>query len=301
MTTLTRLFRPICRWLPPVLAYRLYYRLIVAVEGTAEPFHDAQAWVGKAVISSTMADVVDAHFAYHGCSEFLGVSLCRLLVAPGQTVFEIGANLGTETLNLAAIVGSDGLIVALEPARKVARVLTERARDNRLTQVRVVQEAVSDVVGHVSLSAGETNNSGMAFVAPLADPSAETVMTTTIDELARVHGPPQLIWMDIEGLELRALRGALQVLRTVRPYIYTEVDRGHLARAGDSLRAFFELVADLDYVAIDPRGWRLEPVDVVLDSQEYYHVNWLLIPRERSAVLNKIRLRYALARVLPRW
>jgi FkbM family methyltransferase len=216
-------------------------------------------------------------------------------------VFEIGANLGTETLNLAAIVGSGGLVVALEPAREIARVLAQRVQDNRLTQALVLQKAVSDEVGVVTLCAGQKNNSGMAFVAPLADPAAETVMTTTIDELARVHGPPHLIWMDIEGLELRALRGAAGVLRHARPYIYTEVHRGHLARAGDSLRAFCELVADLNYAAIDPRGWRLEPVDVDVDSREYYHVNWLLIPRERRAALDQIRLRYALARLLPRW
>jgi FkbM family methyltransferase len=301
MTPSQRWLRPLCRHLPPSLAYRLYYKFMDGVQGSTDRFEDARAMIGSARLSSSMEDVVDLLFAYHGCSEWLGTTLCRLLTRPGQTIFEIGANLGTDTMNLAGIVGPTGRVVSAEPSAACFRKLSERVEKNRLAQVKLVQKAIAEAPARFALEPGAWANSGTAY---LGDPTprrgSEAVEATTISALADAHGAPQFIWMDIEGFELRALRGGSSVLRAARPFVYTEVDRGHLERAGDSLDAFEKFVDQHDYQAVDPTSWRLPLLSNGHAAPGYYHANWLLVPRERLAVLKAIRPRFLAARLLPR-
>ena len=296
-----RWLRPLCRHLPPSLAYRLYYRYVAGLEGSPDRFENARAMFGDARLSSSMEDVVDLLFAYHGCSEFLGVTLCKLLAKPGQTIFEIGANIGTDTMNMAALVGPTGRVVAVEPGAACAAKLRARVEGNHLSQVTVVQQAAAEAPGRFSLQPGLGQNSGMAFLSPVSsDTDRETIETTTIDVLAGTHGAPQFIWMDIEGFELRALRGGTEVLRSARPFIYTEVDRGHLERAGDSLEAFESFVDERGYRAVDPTSWQLPPFPSHHAPPGYYHANWLLVPREKLESVRAVRFKYLAARLLPR-
>ena len=290
-----------CRHLPPSLAYRLYYKFVAGAEGSEERFENARAMVGDARLSSSMEDVVDLLFAYHGCSEWLGMTLCRLLTRPGQVIFEIGANLGTDTMNLAGVVGPSGRVVSAEPSVACCRKLRERVEQNRLSQVTVVQKAVAETAGRFALEPGHRANSGTAYLGALeSSTDREAVEATTISALADAHGDPQFIWMDIEGFELRALRGGSSVLRTARPFVYTEVDRGHLERAGDSLPAFEAFVKSHDYQPVDPTSWRLPLVADADAGPGYFHANWLLVPREKLDALAPIRLKYLAARLLPR-
>jgi FkbM family methyltransferase len=301
MTRSQRWLRPLCRHLPPSLAYRLYYRYVAGLEGSPERFENARAMFGDARLSSSMEDVVDLLFAYHGCSEFLGVTLCHLLTKPGQTIFEIGANLGTDTMNMAALVGPAGRVVAVEPGGACVAKLRARVEGNRLSQVTVVQKAAAESPGRFSLQPGLEQNSGMAFLSAVSsDADRETIETTTIEALAETHGSPHFIWMDIEGFELRALRGGSKVLRSARPFVYTEVDRGHLERAGDSLDAFEAFVEEHDYRAVDPTSWQLPSFRSHHAPPGYYHANWLLVPEEKMESVRAVRLKYLAARLLPR-
>jgi FkbM family methyltransferase len=299
MKQLHRLMMPVVRHLPPSLSYRIYYKYLHELHGSTDSFVNVRAMYGTARLSSTLADVVDTMFAFQGCSEFLGLTLCKLLAKPGQTIFEIGANIGTDTLNMAAIVGSSGRVISMEPGQRCFLKLKERVEANHLSQVTPVQKGVSDEAGSFVLQEGTDVNSGMAFLGAVApDAEGEVIETTTIAALAEGYGPPHFIWMDIEGFELKALRGGSSVLRTSRPFIYTEVDRGHLERAGDSLEAFETFVADHDYQAIDPTSWRLPAVGPAAPG--FYHANWLLVPKEKMDSLIPVRPRYLAARLLPR-
>jgi FkbM family methyltransferase len=296
-----RLLMPICRHLPPSIAYRIYYRYVYGIHGSPDRFENVRAMYGKARLSSSMADIVDAMFAFHGCSEWLGLTLCHFLTKPGETIFEIGANIGTDTLNMAAIVGSSGRVVSMEPGSACFLKLKERVEENRLSQVTVVQKAVSEEPGRFVLQAGTDVNSGMAYLGPAsASTEGETVETTTIAALSESFGRPNFIWMDIEGFELKALRGGSDILRSARPFIYTEVDRGHLERAGDSLEAFEKFVVDHGYQAVDPTSWRLPSLRMGHAPPGYYHANWLLVPNEKMDSLISVRPKFLAARLLPR-
>jgi hypothetical protein len=68
-----------------------------------------------------------------------------------------------------------------------------------------------------------------------ADEASVAVRAVTVDELAAAFGPPQVLFVDVEGYELHVLRGARATLESHRPDLFVEVHMGvGLERFGDA-------------------------------------------------------------------
>lgn len=114
-------------------------------------------------------------------------------------------------------------VVAVEPGPTVAKVLARTTPDN----VRVVQAAVADRVGHalLHLSGSGPGAEATASLRPSAGGCSVEVATTTIDELA--VDDVTMIKMDVEDGELDALHGARETLRRSRPVLLVELEYRH--------------------------------------------------------------------------
>lgn len=132
----------------------------------------------------------------------------------GETYWDIGAHAGCHTLHGARAVGPRGQVLAVEPDASVCRSLREQLALNALTNVTVVEAAVSDTAGSARLvvrAADETRSSALenvhnSYIRNLQGLRID-VPTTTLDELAERYPSPHLLKMDIEGSESAALRG----------------------------------------------------------------------------------------------
>lgn len=156
--------------------------------------------------------------------------LVERLVAPGDQVWDIGANIGRFAIP-AAVRAKPGRVLAVEPDPFLAglvRASVDRA-ENRDLQVEVVCCALSDRVGigqfaiaargrasNFLLAAGGLSNAGgirQRFACPLL----------TLDALLADATPPTLLKIDVEGAEEAVLAGGARLLREVRPRILVEV------------------------------------------------------------------------------
>lgn len=68
-------------------------------------------------------------------------------VKPGQTVIDVGANIGLYTLLLAKLVGADGRVLAFEPGPVSFGLLTVNVHLNRYRNVTLENRAVTDISG----------------------------------------------------------------------------------------------------------------------------------------------------------
>lgn len=157
----------------------------------------------------------------HGC--WLGSyerELQRLFVRSvraGQVVWDVGANVGFFTLLAAKVVGPTGRVVAIEPLPRNLQLLRRHLELNGIGQVAVFAQAVADAPGTALFDAGASPSTGHLDAA-----RGFAVEVTTIDALveSKAAPAPQVIKMDIEGAESRALAGARNTLARHRPLVW---------------------------------------------------------------------------------
>ena len=142
-------------------------------------------------------------------------TLIAARLRPGETFWDIGAHAGYHTLQGARMVGPHGQVLAVEPDPSVCRSLREQLALNQITNVTVVETAVSDTVGNARLVVREADDTRSSALESVHNPVIRNsrgaridVPMTTLDELAARYPAPHLLKMDIEGSEVAALRGA---------------------------------------------------------------------------------------------
>lgn len=179
-------------------------------------------------------------------------------VRPGAIVYDAGAHLGFFALALARVVGPQGRVVAFEPLPANVPRLRENVSLNPAlaANVVVVEAAVAEVSGRVTLDA-DASPTQARLGEPAPHPAGTyEVESVTLDEFvfARRQPAPQLVKMDVEGAEGRALAGARRLLREAKPLLLVEVHGEEAARAvWDELRAadyqVFSLERDREFRA----------------------------------------------------
>jgi FkbM family methyltransferase len=134
-------------------------------------------------------------------------------VRPGDTVVDVGANIGAITAYAASRVGPSGRVIALEPARDNLAVLRANVELNRLTNVRVIEAAAGRARetrqffqrGEISAVNSFYPESCYAEVT-----SVSNVEVVPLDDV--VEGEAALVKIDVEGAELDVLAGMPRLL-----------------------------------------------------------------------------------------
>jgi FkbM family methyltransferase len=157
----------------------------------------------------------------------------------GDTFFDGGANVGFFTLIGARLVGPGGRVVAIEPQPEAAARLRANVAANGFENVTIVEAAVADAAGTEAFHfSGEGILEWGALGAGSGGTPVIEVAVTTVDALvAEGLPPPSLVKLDVEGAELRALRGMRETIAARRPTIVCEI-HGTL----DETRAFLDEV-----------------------------------------------------------
>jgi FkbM family methyltransferase len=138
-------------------------------------------------------------------------------VTAGHVVFDVGAHAGFYTLLASALVGDSGRVIAFEPLPCNLRYLRKHLVLNHLTNVQVMEAAVSDVSGESFFEVGSSTTTGR-----LAPEGPFQVRTVSLDDLARQGAVPvpDVVKIDIEGGETRALAGARALLAEHHPTLF---------------------------------------------------------------------------------
>jgi FkbM family methyltransferase len=231
------------RWVLPELVYRPIRTRRVA--RTVERYetrivHHRYGGRDRAIV---IADPLAEGWYDHDWAEPAEIALlARHRLRRGATVFDLGAHQAIVALMLADHVGGDGRVVAVEAEPHNVAVARRNVELNRASNVRLVHAAVARAPGSVRFSPGLNGR-----VASQHRLGTVAVRAVSVDELAREHGSPDVLFIDIEGHELEALRGAPDTLAGT-PDLYVEVHTDHgLTDAGGSAEEVVELVAAAGY------------------------------------------------------
>jgi FkbM family methyltransferase len=148
--------------------------------------------------------------------------LCQV-AQPGQTVVEVGANIGSLTVPLAQRIGPAGRLLAFEPQRLVFQTLCANLALNSLTNASAYWGGLGDRAGPMTVPAPPPDRPANFGGIAMGGPDGETVPVQRLDDLALSEC--HLLKIDVEGMEAAVLRGAVETILRCRPVIYTENDR----------------------------------------------------------------------------
>jgi FkbM family methyltransferase len=140
--------------------------------------------------------------------------ILQRLVQPGDTVLDVGANIGYYTLIFARRVGAAGRVIAFEPDPDNFALLRRNIQCNGYQNVTLVNAALSNQNGTVKLYLCDENR-GDHRLYPSADRRrAIEVQALTADEFCQPFAERlTFVKMDVQGAEGRVLQGMTEVLR----------------------------------------------------------------------------------------
>lgn len=151
----------------------------------------------------------------------------QVMVSEGDTVIEVGANIGAHTVGLAKRVGRAGRVYAYEPQRQCHVLLQAQIALNGLDQVIAFAEGCGARAGtmwHEPLNYEKLGNFGSLSLVSKARDGYAPVPVRTLDH-AHGNEKVRLIKIDVEGMEAEVLAGARKLIRDQQPILYMENDR----------------------------------------------------------------------------
>jgi FkbM family methyltransferase len=214
---------------------------------------------------------IDLAIYLFGCFEYETVRAYRRLLKPGDTVLDIGANVGAHALPLARCVSPAGRVIAFEPTayayNKLQRNILLNPRLASMIQAEQIMLVDSDDTRvEPRLYSSWQIHDAAADTHPkhggrLMDTTGAQNMT--LDRYITEHKPGavSLIKMDVDGHECQVLRGARELLQRDKPILLMEIMPYGLDEAGASLDELLGILTTHGYKLYELDGRTGLPID----------------------------------------
>jgi FkbM family methyltransferase len=193
-----------------------------------------------------IAPIEIINFGFYEKDEY---SMIMRMVGENDVIFDIGANVGWYSINIAAAYPSS-TVFAFEPIPKTFDYLVRNIHLNGVHNVRAQNIGLSNQEGVLTFFYYPTG-SGNASSANLTDAvGVEEIKchVSTLDRFASVQAPRvDFIKCDVEGAELLVFQGGLDVLRRFRPIVFTEMLRKWSAKFDYHPNEIIELFLKMGY------------------------------------------------------
>lgn len=147
--------------------------------------------------------------------------ICNQIVRPGDTVLDIGANIGMVTLWLSELVGKSGKVHAFEPNPNLQKMLEEMLDRNEVANVCLHPVALGSECNSLELKIPRAN-AGAASLTRNRNLSKCDVIEVPVKTLSEIVAEEnikfiRLIKIDVEGFEAEVFKGGKEVLESIRP------------------------------------------------------------------------------------
>lgn len=196
---------------------------------------------------------------FHGVFEVRTAKLLRELLKPGDTVVDVGGNIGWFSLISAALVGPSGQVHAFEPLPANVKRFQANIGENGFKHITIHEMGAGDSEGQFeiySFDTGADDRHMLASLRPVMDGGKKIAcrVRRIDDELQGVQSC-KVMKLDIEGAEVMAIRGGSEFIRTRKPHIIVEFNADTLKAFNESPLTVFDAI-----MKIEP-GYRLYAVD----------------------------------------
>ena len=176
---------------------------------------------------------------------------------PGDSVVDLGANVGLLSLYMSRLVGPHGDVFSIEASKANAQTLIENVKANDLNNIIVINHAVTHQESQVYMTSptGQYNDA-LLVMRDEYTANSESTMGLPFDQLVQRWniGRVKLIKIDIEGAEMFFFKGSTEFFKHHRPILIFETLESYCNRFGHSSIDVLLFVKSL--------GYRLKQLDI---------------------------------------
>lgn len=184
----------------------------------------------------------------------------------GDTVIEVGANVGAHTLLIGNLIGGNGHIYAFEPTDFALRKLEKNISLNpSLNNITVRNELVTN--GEKNLpkldirSSWTIDGKNMPGYTNLRNPKSISIDEFLVEASLKNL---MLIKIDVDGYDYKVLQGAKSTIAQFLPIIFCELCEYVLNEQGDSIKDIHHLLSAMGYITYLEDGSKIDNVDSIL-------------------------------------
>lgn len=145
----------------------------------------------------------------------------RRYIQPGNVFYDVGGHAGYHTLYGALLVGRSGQVFCFEPNPQNFASIESKVRINPELPITCLPLALGDFCGTAKLFIHPTGDASMGSV---SDHGQFDINVSTIDSLvdAKKIAPPNVMKIDVEGLEPAVIAGAAATIAAHHPVIIVD-------------------------------------------------------------------------------
>jgi FkbM family methyltransferase len=164
------------------------------------------------------------------------IKMFKSLISKDTLFMDVGANVG---LFSSIAISRGAKVLAFEPHPHIRNILKENLSGNN---IEIYEYAASDKEEEVKLFISKEPGSHSL---KLEGGKYILVKSLMIDSL--ISKKVNLVKIDVEGAELKAIKGMRKILENHKPDLIIEVDEEHLGRFGESLDSLKTLLGVYGY------------------------------------------------------
>ncbi|MBL8820278.1 MAG: FkbM family methyltransferase [Planctomyces sp.] len=216
-----------------------------------------QAKTNGGDVAGRLDDLVGRAAFYFGDLDPKISWICSQVIQQGDTVLDVGANIGIVSILMSKLVGPSGTVHSFEPQPSLQECLNYAMERNQRSNLKVHPFALGAESGELTLRVPQGNAGKASFIHDRMRSDAQSiqVQVKTLDEFLIDHriDKVRMIKIDVEGFEAEVIKGGLKFLEATSPDII-----------------LFELNDDCPY---DPE------IDSILTMLERLRFTFLQIPK----------------------
>lgn len=237
------------------------------------------------LIDPSVDEGVELSLFQTGTYERGTIQLLHDFLQPGDTFLDVGANIGLMSCIASKIVGSSGLVYAVEANTKTLDILSHNLTLNKCENTQILPIAVSNEKGEATLYENWSVNRGGSSLLSQGDQEGIKVPMERLDDLFSEDTPLKLVKMDVEGVEPAVLEGGQNWFRKQQPVFIIEVSTEREFEAGATAKDVLKMLETIGKFTIykqkSSKERRGKLIEITSDDALPKHDNIICIPLKR--------------------
>lgn len=173
------------------------------------------------------------------------ISLMKKYIKTGDTVLDIGANIGFYAEILSGIVGEKGKVHCFEPDAINFKHLQDRSK--HLPNVSINNKAVSDKTETIKIYTSKKLNVDHRTYKPDDYDQEIDIHAISVDEYLSSNPLVNFIKMDIQGFEMSAVKGMTKTLQSPHLKMLSEFWPYGMKKAGTSVLEYYRFLKEYNF------------------------------------------------------